>query len=50
MTKSKFELKYARFTNSILEYWCIVQDGIVLFYFMSQSEAIKKIEELENGN
>ena len=44
----KYSVKSMHVRNSMLEYWCVLGDDTVLFYYLSHSQALSKLKELEN--
>ena len=44
----QYTLDYRRINNSILRYYCILKDDKLLYYYLSEYDAIMKLKELQN--
>jgi len=43
-----YSLEYKRINSSILRYYCILKDDKLLYYYLSEYDAIMKLKELQN--
>jgi len=43
-----YSLEYTRINNSILQYYCILKEDKLIYYYMSKFDAIEKLKELQN--
>jgi len=43
-----YSLEYTRINNSVLRYYCILKDDKLLYYYLSEYDAIMKLKELQN--
>jgi len=44
----QYTLEYTRINNSILRYYCILKQDKLVYYYMCESDALKKLKELQN--